>query len=139
MVLAWYTKSTGHDDYFADLSWMFSVWLEAFALMPQVKLLCLGGGHAVDTDALHFACTTLLASLTFAAFWGKTCRDKYDQFHQAVVLRFMYGILTAAGIRVIMCCCYAYLFANSSKRLMKSAFGRGGQEYELCAQDDEEL
>jgi len=137
--LAWYTKSTGHNDYFADLSWMFSVWMEAFALIPQVKLLFLGGGHIVDTDALHFAGATLLASMTFGAFWVKTCTDKRDDFNDAGVRLFMYGILVAAGCRVVLCCCYAYLFCSSAKR-MKGVFGNvGSREYELCAQDDEEL
>lgn len=137
-MLGWYTKSTGHDDYFADLSWMFSVWLEAFALIPQVKLLFQSSAHQVDTDAMHFAVATLLGSLAFAAFWGKTANDKFDEFHKAGVDRFMYGILTASAVRVVLCGCYAYLFMSSGKRL-KAMFGGGRSEYEMCAQDDEEL
>jgi len=136
-VLAWFTKSTGHDDYFADLSWMFSVWLEAFALIPQVRLLAQTPG-IVDTDAMHFAVATLLGSLAFAAFWAKTSSDKFDEFHKAGVERFMYGILAASGCRVLLCGCYAYLFMSSGKRL-KSFFGGGKAEYEPVALDDEEL
>merc|ERR1712039_721519 len=50
----------GHNDWFADLSWMFSVWLEAFALLPQVWLLT--KASQVDETAVHFASLTLGAS-----------------------------------------------------------------------------
>merc|ERR1712154_84912 len=72
-VLAFNTHSTGHADYFADLSCMFSVWLEAFALIPQVYLL--KNQSKVDETAAHFAGFTLVASLIFSAFWLRHTRD----------------------------------------------------------------
>merc|ERR1712187_703376 len=67
--LAVFTKSTGHMNYAMDLGWMFSVWLEAFALLPQVRLLFMSS--YVDVAAVHFAGLTLLASLIFGFFLGK--------------------------------------------------------------------
>jgi hypothetical protein len=71
LVVAFFTKSTGHNDWFADLSWMFSVWLEALALGPQVMLLCMSS--QVEDGAMHFVAVSLLASLAFGYFWTKKC------------------------------------------------------------------
>lgn len=133
IVLAWMTKSTGHNDYFADLSWMFSVWLEAFALLPQVQLLF--GATQVDESAVHFAGVTLAASLAFGAFWWKNALDKYTDFMQEGYHGFLYGIVLAAVVRVSLCAVYFYLFVKTSKAFAGVLKTKG--EYELCAQDDE--
>merc|ERR1711920_860424 len=108
VLLAVKFKSNGHGDYFADLAWMFSVWLEAFALGPQVFLL-----HAknhVDDSALHFAGLTLLASLTFAFFWGRNARDRSAEFQKYDEHGFFWAIGTACTIRVLLCAFYFVLF-----------------------------
>merc|ERR1712203_850454 len=128
-VLAWVTKSTGHDDYFADLSWMFSVWLEAFALAPQVHVL-LQAAH-VDESAVHFAGVTLASSLAFGGFWAKNCQDKYDSLKKNGYHLFFYGLLGAVAIRVTLCSVYFYLFVKTSKVLTKKP------DYELCGQEDQ--
>merc|ERR1712203_694134 len=74
LVLAFFTKSTGHMNYTMDLVWMFSVWLEAFALLPQVRLLFMTA--YVDEAAVHFAGLTLVASVTFGFFWGRIVKDR---------------------------------------------------------------
>lgn len=129
IVLGYLTKSTGHNDFFADLLWMFSVWLEAFALLPQVQLLW--KASQLDESAVHFAGVTLAASLAFAAFWVKNAMDHYSNFMQEGYHSFMYGIVSCAIIRVGLCTCYMYLFTRHS-----SGWGKKG-EYELCANDEE--
>lgn len=131
--LAFVTKSTGHNDYFADLSWMFSVWLEAFALAPQVKLLSVA--THIDESAVHFAGATMAASLAFGAFWWKNAWDKYASFMEEGYHGFLYGIVAAAALRVGLCAVYFYLFVRTS-RVFKGVLS-SKQEYELCAQDDE--
>jgi len=129
MLLAYFTKSTGHDDWFADLSWMFSVWLESFALFPQVMLL--DKASQVDETAVHFAALTLGSSLIFAGFWGRTAADRYEEFQRLGAQGFLRGIVTAAMIRIILCVSYFYLFMRSRRTK-----GRGGSEYELCSPDE---
>lgn len=131
VVLAYLTKSTGHNDWFADLSWMFSVWLEAFALLPQVWLLT--KASQVDETAVHFASLTLGASLIFAYFWSRTAADRYSEFQELGQHGFFRGILAAAAIRVVLCSSYFYLFLRTARGAGK---GRGTGEYELCAGDE---
>lgn len=135
-VLAFLTKSTGHNDYFADLSWMFSVWLEAFALIPQVKLLSQAGGQ-LDESAVHFAGVTLAASLAFGAFWWKSAAERYQEFMRDGYHGFLFGIISAAAIRVLLCGVYVYLFIKSSKTFQSARTTKG--EYELCASDMADL
>jgi len=132
LVMAWLTKSTGHNDYFADLSWMFSVWYEAMAMAPQVYLLLTGTHHNIDESAAHFAGLTLASSLAFALFWGRTARDRYADFEKEGAHGFFYAILSAAAIRVMLCSVYVYLFTRNTT----GSKGRG-PEYELCAQDED--
>jgi len=126
VVLAYYTKSTGHGDYYADLSWMFSCWFEAFALCPQVYLL-LHGQSQVDATAAHFAGLTLLASLVFGVFWS------YTGMQQKTVAnnQFFNAIYTCAFIRLVMCATYVFLFVKFTRGW------KGGREYEMCSQTDE--
>jgi len=130
-VLAYKTKSTGHNDYFADLSWMFSVWLESFALGPQVHLIVMNTRSVVDDSAVHFAGLTLAAALSFAFFWGRNTRDHYEELQKDGEHGFFYAIVVAGILRVGLCGTYFYLF-------MKAAPGKGGKgpEYELCGQDE---
>uniref|UniRef100_A0A7S4RX64 ER lumen protein-retaining receptor n=1 Tax=Alexandrium monilatum TaxID=311494 RepID=A0A7S4RX64_9DINO len=128
LILGWKTKSTGHGDYFADLSWMFSVWLEAFALGPQVMLLSSKG--CVDESAVHFAGFTLAASLTFAFFWLRNSRDHYTEFADYGEHGFFWAIGIASLVRVGLCGAYFYLF-------MRSRGKPGGRsEYEMCPHDE---
>mmetsp|Transcript_29516 Transcript_29516/g.81076 ORF Transcript_29516/g.81076 Transcript_29516/m.81076 type:complete len:278 (-) Transcript_29516:166-999(-) len=128
LILGWQTKSTGHGDYFADMSWMFSVWLEAFALFPQVLLLN-QKGH-VDESAVHFAGFTLAASLTFAFFWGRNSRDNYREFQDYGDHYFFWAIGAVSIIRVCLCGAYFYLFMKSKNK------GGRSSEYELCPHDE---
>eukprot|EP00931_Biecheleriopsis_adriatica_P007073 TRINITY_DN108394_c0_g1_i1.p1 TRINITY_DN108394_c0_g1~~TRINITY_DN108394_c0_g1_i1.p1 ORF type:complete len:274 (-),score=58.16 TRINITY_DN108394_c0_g1_i1:87-908(-) len=126
-VLAYFTKSTGHDDYWADLSWMFATWLEAFALLPQVHLLFSGAG-IVDEAAAHFAGLTLASSLVILAFWVRMTHDRYREYeNEAGDHRFFIAVLVACGIRVALCGGYAYLFSKQTKNKAN---------YELCAHDE---
>mmetsp|Transcript_39806 Transcript_39806/g.89827 ORF Transcript_39806/g.89827 Transcript_39806/m.89827 type:complete len:278 (-) Transcript_39806:133-966(-) len=126
LVLAMKTKSTGHADYFADMSWMFSVWLEALALGPQVHLLF--GKNQVDESAIHFAGLTLGAAFCFGFFWGRHAREAgFGPTESA----FFWGIGTASTIRVLLCACYFFLFVRSTR----SGKPKGG-EYELCGHEE---
>merc|ERR1711884_1014921 len=128
IILGWETKSTGHGDYFADLSWMFSVWLEAFALGPQVMLL-MQKGH-VDESAVHFAGFTLAASLTFGFFWIRNSRDHYAEFQDFGEHGFFWAIGVASTIRAALCGAYFFLF-------MRSRNNKGGRsECEMCPREE---
>lgn len=133
VILGFITKSTGHDDYFADWSWMFSVWMEAFALFPQVRLLW-SSSH-LDESAVHFALVTFAASLAFMGFWTKCAYDKFNEFMKDGYHPFFIGIVIASLIRMVLCGCYLYLFMRKSKTF-KGVLGTKA-EYELCLQDEE--
>jgi len=120
LVVAYFTKSTGHNDWFADLSWMFSVWLEALALGPQVMLLCMSS--QVEDGAMHFVAVSLLASLAFGWFWTKSAYDQYSDFQKDGSHVFYWGVLSAASIRLVLCASFLYLF-------MRKKGGKGGYAY----------
>lgn len=133
LVLAGLTKSTGHNDYFADLSWMFSVWLEAFALVPQVRLLT--AANHVDEGAVHFAGATLASSLVFAVFWWKGAVERSEELLKDGYHAFLFGIVAAALIRCSLCCIYFHLFVRTARTFAGGESKKG--EYELCVQEDE--
>jgi len=116
MVLAFMTKSTGHNDFFADLSWMFSVWLEAFALGPQVMLLCNTVSAQVEEGAMHFVALSCASSLAFGWFWSRSAWDQYADFQKDGVHTFYWGILSAATIRVSLCVSFLYLFMRAKNK-----------------------
>lgn len=133
LVLAYNTHSTGHADYFADLLWMFAIWLEAFALIPQVLLLK-DEKMKVDETAAHFVVLTLFSAAVFAAFWARHARDQYSHAQtNSAYACFFYGILIASAIRLCLCGAYLYLFVKASGG---TGAGKRG-EYEMCAQDME--
>jgi len=129
LVLAYNTHSTGHADYFADMSWMFSVWLEAFALIPQVYLL--KQQSKVDETAAHFAGFTLVSSVIFASFWLRHTRES-QSLGDSDLRTFDWAIGTASLIRVVLCGAYCYLFMQSSNAKAKG----GGPGYEMVGQDE---
>eukprot|EP00930_Biecheleria_cincta_P039236 TRINITY_DN26994_c0_g1_i1.p1 TRINITY_DN26994_c0_g1~~TRINITY_DN26994_c0_g1_i1.p1 ORF type:complete len:269 (+),score=53.91 TRINITY_DN26994_c0_g1_i1:92-898(+) len=125
-VLAYFTKSTGHDDYWADLLWMFSTWMDCFALAPQVHLLATGASK-VDESATHFAGLTLASSIVFGAFWFRVSYDRYQDFEREGALIFFKAIVFASALRVALCATYFYLFKGVLKKK---------PDYELCAADE---
>lgn len=114
MVLAYLTKSTGHNDWFADYSWMFSVWLEALALGPQVMLLC-GTVIQVEEGAMHFVSLSLASSLAFGYFWSRSAWDQYSEFQKEGAHVFYWGILACATIRASLCIIFLYLFVKTTR------------------------
>lgn len=133
LVLSSFTKSTGHNDYWADLNWMFSVWLEAMALAPQVWLLLSVG--QIDDSVAHFGGLTLTGSVVFAMFWGRVARDRYSEFQKDGEHIFFIGILAAAFIRVGLCSIYVYLFFKTTQS--KGGYSLGGRpHYELVGTDE---
>jgi len=111
-VMAYMTKSTGHNDWFADFSWMFSVWLEALALGPQVLLL-FGGATQVEEGSMHFVTLSLAASMAFGYFWSRSAWDQYTEFQKEGAHVFYWGILSCACIRVTLCVAFLYLFMKT--------------------------
>jgi len=108
--LAYVTKSNAHGDYIADLVWMFSVWLEAFAVIPQVQLLW---KHSRATESMqHFVALNLVASMSFVVFWGLCTQAQYTPG----LFNFFTGILSAGCIRVGLCAYYLHLFAQAKAR-----------------------
>jgi len=114
VVMAYLTKSTGHNDWFADFSWMFSVWLEALALGPQVLLLC-NSLQQVEEGAMHFVALSLCSSLAFGYFWTRSAYDQYADFQKEGAHVFYWGILACACIRVTLCVSFLYLFMRTTR------------------------
>jgi len=112
VVAAYLTKSTGHNDWFADFSWMFSVWLEALALGPQVMLLCTSAAQ-VEEGSMHFVFLSLLAAMAFGYFWSRSAWDSYTEFQKEGAHVFYWGILSCACIRVSLCVTFLYLFMKN--------------------------
>lgn len=135
LCLAFFTKSDGHNNFTMDFLWMFSVWLEAFALLPQVRLLFLTA--YVDEAAVHFAVLTLGASLSFGFFWGRIVKDRSPEEQGDKTMNVFYtSIILAASIRVLLCAMYFYLFTRSAREL-KGVHGSSGKgEYEMCKTDE---
>lgn len=132
LVLAYFTRGIGHESLWVNISWMFSVWLEAFALVPQAHLLCTKTASFVEEAAIHFAALTLLASLAFGGFWGLLARDRYAEFEAAGEHGFFIGILVAAAIRVALCSVYFCLFMRSAQAYKGAMTSSVRGEYELC-------
>jgi len=128
MVAAYMTKSTGHNDWFADFSWMFSVWLEALALGPQVMLLS-GSMVQVEEGAMHFVALSLASSLAFGYFWSRSAWDQYAEFQKEGAHVFYWGVLSCAAIRFVLCSSFLYLF-------MKRNGGKGGSYSAIGGVDD---
>lgn len=127
-ILAYFTKSTGHDDYYADLLWMFATWLEAMALGPQVHLLLTSAGSTrIDESASHFAMLTMTSALTDAFFWGRMMRDRYSEFQKDNEHQFFHAIGLATFMRVALSGVYVYLFRSQLNKK---------PDYELCAHDE---
>jgi hypothetical protein len=110
LVFAYFSKSTGHNDWFADLSWMFSVWLEAFALGPQVMLLNVS--HQVEDGAMHFVALSTAESLAFGYFWCRSAWEQYAEFKKDGSHVFYWGVLSCAVIRFVLCAAFIYLFVR---------------------------
>merc|ERR1719401_3392630 len=126
-VMAMLTRSTGHNDLLADVSWMFSVWFEALAWAPQVWLIFSTGSlQAIQTDesTAHFAGISLSASLAFAIFWGRCARDRAAEFMKDDQHLFFPSIVFAACIRLLLCGSYVYLYARGGRGK------KGGYDYE---------
>lgn len=123
-VLAYVTKSTGHGDYFADLSWMFSVWLEAFALVPQVMMLT--AASIVDSSVAHFAGLTLASSVAWAVCWFQSHWGAYERL-SANGSYFWWGIMGTSALRVLLCSVYVYLFIKAHRDGKGSGQAFGGR------------
>lgn len=109
---AYMTKSTGHNDWFADFSWMFSVWLEALALGPQVMLLSTSRPE-VEQGVMHFVFLSLAASMAFGYFWSCSAWEDYARFKEEGAHVFYWGILGCSGIRGFLCLSFLYLSLKS--------------------------
>lgn len=114
VVLAYFTKSSGHNDYWADLDWMFSVWLESFAFLPQVQLMMQNAGR-VDETAAHFAGLSMCAASAFGIFWFKHIKENGDLNAEYAngMATFTKGISAACIVRVALCAGYLYLFGKA--------------------------
>jgi len=131
VVLAYLTKSTGHNDWFADFSWMFSVWLEALALGPQVLLLAGAGVVQVEEGAMHFVALSLAASLAFGFFFSRIAWEQYAEFKQEGAHIFYWGILSCVLLRVTLCTAFLYLFMKR-----KGSNGKGSSGVDDVFADD---
>jgi len=130
VILAMFTKNTGHNDWLADLMWMFSVWLEAFAFAPQVQLM-MSNVH-VDESQFHFCVLSLAAGVTFAVFWGHIANAEWESTH--IDERWFWrGILGAGLVRVSLCAGYVYLFVQASNGGKHRGQGRG--DYDSFVED----
>jgi len=123
---AYMTKSTGHNDWFADFSWMFSVWLEALALGPQVMLLSTSRPE-VEQGVMHFVTLSLAAALAFGYFWSDSAWQEYARFKEDGSHVFYWGILGCAGIRVSLSLTFLYLSMKSQGKGY-SSLNRGGED-----------
>ncbi|CAK0880973.1 unnamed protein product [Prorocentrum cordatum] len=137
LALGYFTKSTGHNQFWMDWAWMASVWLEAFALFPQVYLLISAAAPYVDDTAVHFAGLTLSASGFFALFWGRAAKDRYNEFEKTGEHLFFIAIMGAVMVRVTLCSAYFYVFMKTSRGHKGALVSSGKGEYELCMSDDQ--
>eukprot|EP00928_Gymnodinium_smaydae_P057370 TRINITY_DN40621_c0_g1_i1.p1 TRINITY_DN40621_c0_g1~~TRINITY_DN40621_c0_g1_i1.p1 ORF type:complete len:295 (+),score=64.65 TRINITY_DN40621_c0_g1_i1:73-957(+) len=135
LVLAHLSCGIGHKLYIVNLVWMFSVWLEAFALLPQVLLLFTSSASFVEESAVHFVAVSLLASIAFAAFWSRVSSDRYEEFEREGAHGFFIGLMTACGVRVLLACVYLGLFVRSANAYKGAVTSSGRGEYSLCEQD----
>jgi len=130
VVLAALTKNTGHNDWLADLMWMFSVWLEAFAFAPQVQLMM--SNVTVDESQFHFCVLSLAAGITFAVFWGHIARMESESLH-GDERWFWRGIFGAGLVRVSLSAGYLYLFVQAARGFKRYGQGRG--DYDPFVED----
>ena len=104
-VLTYFGKSTSHNEYNADLNWMFKIGWPNFSWPPSLWMR-----SRLQRVRLPFA-----ARLTFTTFWLRAARDMNQEIVRTDDFDFWWKILTPVLIRCTLCstCFHPLLLEDS--------------------------
>ena len=110
-ILALIIKSNLNNNFFCDTNWAFSMYLEAFAIFPQILLFSIKKGQ-IEKFTSHYVALCGLSRLCSLIFWW----DTYDELK--VMDSFFgnyvgYFIIGAQILQLIIMADYYYLYFKS--------------------------
>lgn len=100
-----------NEDFWADTSWTFSIYLEAVAMVPQLFLLTKLGGEVESLQGHYMACT-FAGRLTMLRLWSR-CYLEIKNSPGAGNWAGGWGILWSHIIPVIVLADFMYLYVRS--------------------------
>ena len=110
-VLALIIRSTLNNNSFCDVNWAFSMYLEAFAIFPQILLFSIKKGQ-IESFTSHYVALCGLSRLFSLIFWWDTYEElvSYDLYFGKYVGYFIIG---AQILQLIIMADYYYLYFKS--------------------------
>ena len=109
--LAVVIRSSLNNNMFCDINWAFSMYLEAFAIFPQILLFALKKGQ-IESFTSHYVALCGLSRLFSLIFWWDTYEEliSYDLYFGKYVGYFIIG---AQILQLIIMADYYYLYFKS--------------------------
>ena len=109
--LAVIIRSSLNNNMFCDINWAFSMYLEAFAIFPQILLFALKKGQ-IESFTSHYVALCGLSRLFSLVFWWDTYEEliSYDLYFGKYVGYFIIG---AQILQLIIMADYYYLYFKS--------------------------
>ena len=109
--LAVVIRSSLNNNMFCDINWAFSMYLEAFAIFPQILLFALKKGQ-IESFTSHYVALCGLSRLFSLIFWWDTYEEliSYDLYFGKYAGYFIIG---AQILQLIIMADYYYLYFKS--------------------------
>jgi len=108
---AYFVHPTLNHSFVPDASWTFSIYLEAFAMIPQLFLLTKLGGEVENLQGHYMACT-FASKLAMLRLWGR-CYEEIAKNEESGGVLAGYGILVSHVLPVIVLADFMYLYCRS--------------------------
>ena len=110
-ILALIVKSNLNYNYFCDINWAFSMYLETFAIFPQILLFTIKKGQ-IEKFTSHYVALCGLSRLFSLIFWWDTYEELKvsDSFFGGFVGYFIIG---AQILQLLIMADYYYLYFKS--------------------------
>ena len=110
-ILALIFRSSLNDNAFCDINWAFSMYLETFAIFPQILLFVIKKGQ-IESFTSHYVALCGLSRLFSLIFWWDTYEEleSYDLYFGAYVGYFIIG---SQILQLIIMADFYYLYFKS--------------------------
>ena len=110
-ILAIFFRSSLNNNAFCDINWAFSMYLETFAIFPQILLFTLKKGQ-IESFTSHYVALCGLSRLFSLTFWWDTYEElkSYNLFFGQYVGYFIIG---SQILQLIIMADYYYLYFKS--------------------------
>lgn len=104
----------------ANVFWMSALWLEGFAMVPQIWMMA----HSGETDAFtgHWVGCSFISRVVAAAFWMSV----YEEFDYKVTWNYPgYSVCLAYVLQVLLGCDFMWHYAKMMMQNVQSSMGAG--------------